>query len=414
MATPHAHPGNTPPRPAETGREVLGRNDLALNALSLAIDGGEGRAAPTSFRVLPLGAFAASDGRDLKGAAPWCLSVDGAQALAAAQAARASDTVIDYEHQLLLAASNGQPVPAAGWYNALTLRDDGLYIEDARWTDKAAAMIAAREYRYISPVFLTHKTTGEVVKLINVTLTNTPGLDGLTDLNALSARLILGVDDDSLTLEQCTMNELLEQMRWMLDLPVGSTQDDVVAQLQKIINQIKTAQAAQPEALRARVGLSDLLTAAFAAPGEINALKAQVGAKPDPAQYVEIATVNALRAELASASGEVQAMKAARQADEVNSLVAAALTAKKLTPALEAWARDLGNKDIAALKTYIDAALPVLPGTQTGGIAPLGAAGNDAEALRVAALKYQTEQAAAGHELSWAAAVEHVSTHQGA
>lgn len=44
----------------------------------------------------------------------------------------------------------------------------------------------------------------------------------------------------------------------------------------------------------------------------------------------------------------------------------------KLLPAMEAWARDLGKSDLAALKTYIEKnpAIAALNGNQTGGIAP--------------------------------------------
>jgi len=48
-------------------------------------------------------------------------------------AAAAVDYVIDYHHQTLLAEKNGQPAPAAGWFDALEWREgDGLYAIDVR------------------------------------------------------------------------------------------------------------------------------------------------------------------------------------------------------------------------------------------------------------------------------------------
>lgn len=98
--------------------------------------------------------------------------------------ARTSDYVIDYEHQSLGASKNGTPAPAAGWFKRLEWREgDGLYVVDARWTDLAARMIADKEYRYISPVFSFGKN-GQVSSVFCAAITNTPALDGLTDLAA--------------------------------------------------------------------------------------------------------------------------------------------------------------------------------------------------------------------------------------
>jgi phage I-like protein len=95
--------------------------------------------------------------------------------------------VIDYEHATLKAKENGQAAPAAGWFKKLVWRDgQGLFLTDARWTDQAKAMVKTKEYRYVSPVFTYHPTTGEVLSLINLALTNDPALSGLTDLGTLA------------------------------------------------------------------------------------------------------------------------------------------------------------------------------------------------------------------------------------
>ena len=64
----------------------------------------------------------------------------------------------------------------------------GLFAVGVQWTDKARAMIAAREYRYISPVFPYNAVTGEVQKIVGLGLTNNPALPGLANLAALSAK----------------------------------------------------------------------------------------------------------------------------------------------------------------------------------------------------------------------------------
>lgn len=138
-------------------------------------------AANREIRLLPPGVFRANDGRpaDLPG---WKIDAVIAGQIIAETAAR-DDLVIDFEHQTQLAAKNGQPAPAAGWFKHLVWREGlGLFAVDVKWTAKAQAMLAAREYRYISPVFTFNAVTGQVERLLGAGLTNNPGLSGLTDL----------------------------------------------------------------------------------------------------------------------------------------------------------------------------------------------------------------------------------------
>lgn len=146
-------------------------------------------AAPASeFRIMPAGRFSATDGRP-HGIPGWLLNRTEAQSIVKLSAARSGDYVIDYEHQTLNAASNGQPNPAAGWFKRLEWREgDGLYVTDARWTERASAMIRSKEYRFISPTFHYDKA-GRVLDIVNIALTNHPALDGLTDLAATARRL---------------------------------------------------------------------------------------------------------------------------------------------------------------------------------------------------------------------------------
>lgn len=140
------------------------------------------------FRILPAGLFRAQDGSGRpQGVAGWIMNADIARRIIASLAAR-DDVMIDYEHASLGATERGTPAPAAGWFKQVEWREgDGLYATDARWTAKAAAMIADHEYRFISPVFSFDGKTGEVGSLFNIGLTNNPALSGLTDLAAATA-----------------------------------------------------------------------------------------------------------------------------------------------------------------------------------------------------------------------------------
>jgi hypothetical protein len=142
-----------------------------------------------AFRLIPAGRFRANDGRP-SGISGWLMDGDSARRIIAALATQKNDLLIDYEHQSLRTQETGKPAPAAGWFKQLAWREgDGLYVIDARWTRNAAAMLSAQEYRYISPVFHFDDVTGRVLSILGAAITNTPGLDGLTDLAALKANL---------------------------------------------------------------------------------------------------------------------------------------------------------------------------------------------------------------------------------
>lgn len=140
--------------------------------------------AEKTIRLIPAGLFRARDGRPA-GLSGWILTAKNAAAIIEVAAKMADDFVIDYEHQSVQASINGQPAPAAGWFKRLEWREgQGLFAVDVRWTARASAMIVAREYRYISPVFGFDAKTGEVQNLFSAAITNNPALDGLTDVAA--------------------------------------------------------------------------------------------------------------------------------------------------------------------------------------------------------------------------------------
>lgn len=142
-------------------------------------------AASPEIRLIPSGVFRAIDGRPV-GLSGWKINTKIALKIIADTAAR-DDLVIDFEHQTVLSKQNGQPNPAAGWFKRLVWRDgEGLFAVDVKWTEKAKAMIAAREYRFISPVFTYNGVTGEVENLLCAALTNDPGLTRLTDLSQVA------------------------------------------------------------------------------------------------------------------------------------------------------------------------------------------------------------------------------------
>lgn len=330
----------------------------AVAALSVELTAGatDNGAPPKAFRLLPYGRFKAADGSGRPAGIPegWLLDRDSAVAIAAAFNGRSDARVIDYEHQTLNAEKNGKPAPAAGWIGALEARDDGLYAVDVEWTAAAAEMIAAKEYRFISPVFPYDRKTGQVLAVAHAALTNFAGIDGLTDLAALAAKF------SEVQPQETSMNEeLLEQLRWLLNMPVGTQAEEIVAQLQKLIDQLK----AGPVQAAASFDLAAYLSSQGA---ELAALKAETGKAPDPARFVPMAQHAEVQNTLAALTAKVETA-------ERDGLMTAALGDGRILPAQEAYWR---AQPIVALKSWLDVAQPVaaLAGMQNGGHAP--AAGN--------------------------------------
>lgn len=304
------------------------------------------------IQLFPAGDFRAIDGRPEK-VRSWRMTAADAARVVAEANQRTTPYLIDYEHQSLMAADNGQPAPAAGWFKRLEWREGrGLFAVDVEWTERAKGFILAGEYRFISPVFSFDRQSGAVQRLMSAGLTNTPALDGLAAVVAAAS----------------------------LRLNSSSHKEPVVSY----------AKIAAVLGLLADAGEEKILEG-------VAALKA-AAAKPDPAQYVPVATMKAVQDELAALKAtaakpdltqhapvaalkalqdELAALKQQQISSEVNALVEQGVKDGKLLPAMKEWAVSMGQQNVAALKQYLDASPPIaaLTATQTKGKAP-AAAGN--------------------------------------
>jgi phage I-like protein len=292
----------------------------------------------SEIQLLPAGEFRSRDGRPAK-VKSWKIDSGIAAKVIALAAARQTPFVIDYEHQTLLSEDNGQPAPAAGWFKALEWREgDGLYATDVDWTDKAKAMIDAREYRFLSPVFAFDKTTGAVNEINHAALTNVPALDGMAELAVMSAYALRFLSDQPTT-EEPTM-DLLSKLLGAIGLAATTSEADALS----AVAALKT-KADQVTGLQT----------------ELVALKTK---EPDPEKFVSVDTMKDLQAQVASLSTKLNGQ-------ELDVVIDDALKGGKLLPAQEVWARTLGGKDIASLKTYLESAPKVMPTqTQTDGKEP--------------------------------------------
>lgn len=156
-------------------RRMQARGRICLFSLtggSVALP--EDGSAPEWIEILPLGTFTTSDGRG-----PF--HADG-KAIIAATKAHGLDRglPIDYDHGTYLRDDSR----AAGWIHELKIAG-GKLLARTEWVDRGAKAIAAREYRFLSPVFEfdpddryapPEKQSGRVLYLTGAALVNNPAL----------------------------------------------------------------------------------------------------------------------------------------------------------------------------------------------------------------------------------------------
>jgi len=125
---------------------------------------------PNWIQLLPSGAeILGADGRKFKNPDP--------KALIEAFQEYHQDLPLDWNHQSEKESEHQHgpnPAPAAGWIVELQEREGAIWGR-VEWTERGAASVAAREYRYVSPAFMRTKD-GHVVHFVSAALENRPNL----------------------------------------------------------------------------------------------------------------------------------------------------------------------------------------------------------------------------------------------
>ena len=153
---------------------------------------------PEWIDLIPAGEFVLADGRG-----PF-VNDDPEGVIAAtleeiAERGLTGGIPFDYDHSTDFAAPDGHPSPASGWMKEFKVQAGAVWAH-VEWTARAATAIAAKEYKYISPVFNSRcdacgntKCTTEnpctsgtrhVTRVLRAGLTNNPAM---TDLQAIAA-----------------------------------------------------------------------------------------------------------------------------------------------------------------------------------------------------------------------------------
>lgn len=329
------------------------RRPVAVLAVDL-VDG-------DAVQLTPDGTFRARDGRPTA-LAGWRIDAAIAERVLTRLRQRTTPIVVDYEHQTLLADSNGRPAPAAGWIDpkAIEYRPGEGFFSPVRWTLKAKAMIDAGEYAFLSPVLPFDPDTGEILDIMNVALTNSPALDGMDPVAALRDRFEL--DPPAKTAEQESDTVDRKKLIALLGLSADATDDQIEAGL-------ATLKATADDTTKVREALG--LKADADLPASVVALKTAAEAAPADKDVVPRAVFDEQAQQLA-------ALKADGQTAELDQLLKDGLADGRIPGKATAdWLRSQG---LAALKTYLSDAPPVaaLKQQQTAGKSP---SGDDKQAL---------------------------------
>lgn len=332
---------------------------VAVCALAVGLNG----AGDDKTRLIPAGQFDAPRG-SLRGGGPWRLDEAHARRVIQLAAARATDIVVDYEHQTLLSESNGQPAPAAGWVapQSLEWREDGLYGR-IQWTAAAKRAVSPGpegeppEYRYLSPVFPYAAETGAVLDLLHLSLTNNPAISDGDAVLAAARRASAAPQQD----EDTPVNR--EQLILALGLAADATDDQIEAGIAAL-----KAKAAEADGVRDALALEG-----NAKPSEaVAALKAKADAAPaDLTDYVPKAVYQ-------EAAQQLAALKAGGETAEIDRLIEEGLQDGRIPGQATAdWLRAQG---LAACKAHLKDAPSVaaLKASQTGGKPPAEEKSQDA------------------------------------
>lgn len=142
----------------------------ALNGSEIATHPG---AIPEWVELIPAGRVQGRDGRGWENGNP--------QGIIGMFLNSGRDLPIDLEHATELKATKGEPAPAVGWVKALENRGGSIWGR-VEWNSIGQELVGGKQYRYLSPVILYSKESGEIAGLTSVGLTNRPNLK-LTALN---------------------------------------------------------------------------------------------------------------------------------------------------------------------------------------------------------------------------------------
>ena len=257
---------------------------------------GPSGAAPEWVHLLPDGKMTGRDGRSFELADP--------QGLVLAFQSGGIDLPIDYEHQNdKPEARLSGPVPAAGWIKELKADDSGLWGR-VEWTATAREMISRKEYRYLSPSFLFHPKTRQIVRLKGAGLVHNPNLH-LTALASQETDMPPETPQKPAPSQKPAPDDLGAAIAKLLGLPPDASPKDLLAKLVE-----------------------------------------RLTGEPDPAKFMPVAAVQEM---LSSRRAEMAEVNEGRAQEKVR----AAVQAGYITRGMRDWALALCRSDEASFDQFL-------------------------------------------------------------
>lgn len=244
--------------------------------------------APGRVQLLPAGPVVLGrDGRQ------WIFDAESQRLVLSAFTQRGLPLPIDINHSSEFAAPNGGESPAAAWIDGLEVVDDELWGVPVEWTPRGKEAVTNREYRWLSPVFEYDAETRRITRLVSAGMVNNPNLK----LQALNR-------------EESPMRStlLLAAMASALALANDATDDQIAT----AINNLKA---------------------------DRDTLKATNAQAPAIDKFVPRADYDAMSARATNAEQQLRQRDADQHKAVVDTEIAAALAAGKITPATEAYHR---------------------------------------------------------------------------
>ena len=295
------------------GRAIEERGYVGSASLSVVI----GTEPPSEFVIFALGTVSTSKG-------DFVFDDTAADRVMRAFQAHGADRLpIDFDHGMLAAVKTPETSVAAGWFTPAIV-DNKLMALDVEWTERAAAMLRGREFRFLSPAFNYDRKTGQITQLLNVALTNLPATRDAEPLVANQSENV----PPSQSRAAATTKEVREVSEKILAVLGAATENEAVT----IAKEYNT----WSRGVLAATG-TETLDAAMAAV-KLNA---------------------ELPAKVAELSQQIKTLTDERQAQEREQLIGKLSEAGKLPPSLHEWAR---GQSLESLAAFGDAAPAVAPG----------------------------------------------------
>ena len=298
-----------------------------------------------------------------------------------------ADVVVDYEHQTL---GQGE-APASGWIKELIDGGERGLLGRVEWTERAKGLIAAKEYRYVSPTILkgvlSKTEPGKRIpyKLHSVALVNSPYIGNIEPVACKATKA---------SMEERQMKKFKE---WLASLGIklddNATEDQLVAACKQIVASIVEASGIPADTATLegiKTGIAALKQQATGdSAKQIDKIREALGLKAEASVSEMEGTIAALKATHDNHDEMFKRLK--RLEDDVNNknaeeAVTAACSAGKVTPAQRDWALGYAKKDLASFQAFVAKAPVVVSPTSIAQGAKLaeGGAAVDETAIAVA------------------------------